>query len=487
MKKTEKLIFFSLLFFQLLLLFIFVFFRFIDADEGVYLTSASLVREGKLPYLDFFYPQMPFLPYLYSFISQGGMSSLFGGRVISAFLNLVLGLVLFFWSKRILGKNSLALILFFLFSFNGFLLTWQSVIKTYSFSNLASFVAFIFLMDALIKKPSRAIYFFLAGLFLGLGFSVRLIFLPLFLLTLLIIFVLPKEILERKVKPALFFIFGFIISSGLAIYFLFSETYAFIFENFTYHRLWGINVVETGLHQVLISFLKFAVLPQNLVIIGLSIFSLVIFLKKKTVLVCQSSYSAILAFLFALTIIISYLFVRPPQNQYYVQALPFLIFASAPAVEYFLLRLKRKISILIGAIYLLGLVPLFLIFIWGIREKDKVFHLSEVKKVVTLIQKHSNSNDQILSSWPGYVVLAQREPIKGAETVGYEVIKFLSSEEIQKLKLISWENLKEKIFKKEIPLIVGKEGILDPLSNLIKQNYQPIDSVSSIVIYKPKE
>ncbi len=38
----------------------------IDGDEGYYATAARLVSHGRTPYLDFFYPQMPLLPYVYA-------------------------------------------------------------------------------------------------------------------------------------------------------------------------------------------------------------------------------------------------------------------------------------------------------------------------------------------------------------------------------------------------------------------------------------
>ena len=486
MTKNEKLIFFTLLFFNLILLSVFVSFRYLDADEGIYLTAAALVQEGKLPYLDFFYPQMPLLPFLYSFIANLGMNSLFLGRILSAFFNFILGLFLFLFTKRLFNKTSLALTLFFLFSFNGFLLTWHSVIKTYSLSTLFCFFSFIFLNFAFAKNEGKKLYFLLSGLFLGSAFSTRLIFLPLFFLAILLIFTLSQELLKKKIAYVLLLSCGFVISSGLIIYFLFSSPFNFTFENFTYHRLWGENVVQTK-PNVLISFLKFSLFPQNLILILLSIFSLILILKKKENL----NFPVLFSFIFALIIIVSYLFVRPPQPQYYVQALPFLIFASAPALAYLFLKMKKNIlkisAWLLGIIYIASLIPILLIFVSAIREKDKVFQISEVKKVVTLIQKNSNENDEVLSSWPGYVVLAQRKPIEGAETVGYEVIKFLKPEEVEKLKLLSFENLKERIEKKEIPLIVGKEGILDPLTNIISENYQPIDSVNSIILYKPKE
>ena len=40
--------------------------RLIARDEGFYTYAAQLILEGKHPYIDFFYPQMPLLPYLYA-------------------------------------------------------------------------------------------------------------------------------------------------------------------------------------------------------------------------------------------------------------------------------------------------------------------------------------------------------------------------------------------------------------------------------------
>ena len=38
--------------------------RLIAQDEGFYVLAAALVGEGRIPYVEFFYPQMPYLPYL---------------------------------------------------------------------------------------------------------------------------------------------------------------------------------------------------------------------------------------------------------------------------------------------------------------------------------------------------------------------------------------------------------------------------------------
>ena len=55
----------------------------IDGDEGYYATAARLVSEGHTPYLDFFYPQMPLLPYLDAPVYKMAGSSLAIMRLFS--------------------------------------------------------------------------------------------------------------------------------------------------------------------------------------------------------------------------------------------------------------------------------------------------------------------------------------------------------------------------------------------------------------------
>jgi hypothetical protein len=52
----------------------------VNQDEGWYLYAARLVKEGKLPYSDFFFTQGPALPFVYSVLPIEGMLS---GRIVT--------------------------------------------------------------------------------------------------------------------------------------------------------------------------------------------------------------------------------------------------------------------------------------------------------------------------------------------------------------------------------------------------------------------
>jgi hypothetical protein len=59
--------------------------RYVDVDEGYYLYAAELILQGKTPYADFFYPQMPLFPYIYA-----GWMGLWGVEWLSAHISTLL-------------------------------------------------------------------------------------------------------------------------------------------------------------------------------------------------------------------------------------------------------------------------------------------------------------------------------------------------------------------------------------------------------------
>src|SRR6202167_429663 len=69
--------------------------RFIDGDEGFYLLASRLVLAHKKPYLDFFFLQMPLLPYVYALWMRLTQLSWISARVFAALLTTILGTLLY--------------------------------------------------------------------------------------------------------------------------------------------------------------------------------------------------------------------------------------------------------------------------------------------------------------------------------------------------------------------------------------------------------
>src|SRR5262249_36163936 len=111
--------------------------RLIDADEGIYLFNTRLVMEGKLPYHDFHYPQMPLLLYVYgAWLKIVGLSW-YAGRALSALFATALGVALAHHVARVTGRRAWGLAAAGIFALSAFAFGWLPLVKTYAFTTLA--------------------------------------------------------------------------------------------------------------------------------------------------------------------------------------------------------------------------------------------------------------------------------------------------------------------------------------------------------------
>jgi hypothetical protein len=490
--KKQLLVFWLLLVSQVIFLLAFVFLRYVDADEGLYLETAYLVKNGKLPYLDFFYNQMPYLPYAYSLISDFGFSSLFFGRLISAGASLLLGLFLFWLSYKLSQDAKISLLIFFLYGFHGLTLTWHSTVKTSTFSDLWGFVFLIFFISYLSaeKQRTKNLMVFLSGIFIGLALNFRLTHLILLITATLLIFLLPPwENIKKRVFNFVFLLFGAILSSSFAIYLFLRDPHIFIFDNLIFRQIWGLKVIKMNLLTRVFTLCKFLFYPQDLPILILATLSLIYLVRQLRKRYKRNLEDRITIVVLSLAFFIMALsfFISPTQFQYFAQALPFLLVACIPALR----KLKskwenKKIIVPIGALYLLFIIPFIMIFIFGIREKDQQFTLKNVKRVVEVIQKNSQPKERILAFLPLYVVLSQREPVPGLEAWGGEVAPLLTQKQMIASKLMALEEIKEIIQEGKVNLVVAEEWILPGSDSSLWTNYQLLEKVSGVQIYKKK-
>ena len=481
MTKPEKLIFFGLLFFQIVLGLVFVFFRFVDADEGLYLNSAYLVKQGQTPYYDFFYPQAPLLPFVFAPIADWGINSLFLGRLISLLISLILGLLLFFYYRRITTDSKSSLWLYFFYTFNGLFLVYHPVIKTYSWSDLFGFLSFIFLNKFLFFNQKKSTLFW-AGLFIGLAFNFRATFLVIFLLEVVIVLFFSK--IPNKFKSIFGFFSGVLISSIPSLILFFKNPSVFIFNNFTYHQIWGKKVVQMGVMQKILVLGKFIFYPQNLLLIFLAVLGIWWSFRN-------NFKPGKIASIFAMVLVIVYFLATPTQFQYYEQALPYVLILSTfgfSAILNWLNRNRPHMNPLFkwgsGIYYLLTLIPFFLVFILGVRERDRFFKISEAKNVVSVIQSSTTPQDKILSVWPGYLVFSKREGIEGMQTCGYEVTLFLNENEVKSLNLAKQAKIEKILEARQVKLVVVWEGGLEEFYPVIEKNYQLKTKIGKVSIYQ---
>lgn len=151
----------------------------LNQDEGWYLYAARLVREGQLPYRDFFFTQGPVLPVVYGALyrlwAPGG---LLAARVLTLLLGLT-GLALAAGTVRLLvpaDRRNLATIVFtLLLGCNLYHLYYLAIPKTYALASLCVQAGFFLLARALVRPElrHRALHLAAAGAALGFAAGTR--------------------------------------------------------------------------------------------------------------------------------------------------------------------------------------------------------------------------------------------------------------------------------------------------------------------------
>jgi hypothetical protein len=204
--------------------------RLIDGDEGFYLVAARLIREGKRPYGDFFYLQMPVFPY----VVAGWMSVVGAGwysaRILAAILAAGIGLLVFHHAARRTQSLLLAALAVLLFAASGLSLGWFSAVKTYGLSEVLLLVCF------LCAGSRRRGALVVSGICLGLATSVRLYVIvagpcvALYLARSLG----PTRALVRSLGT---FAAGTAVGLSSCVPFLLRDREAFVFDTITFHSL----------------------------------------------------------------------------------------------------------------------------------------------------------------------------------------------------------------------------------------------------------
>src|SRR5438445_2871115 len=108
------------------------FFRLADDDEGTYLLVSRLVMHGQIPFHDFFYPQMFFLPYVYGAWMKLVGYSWYGARLLSAALSVILGLLVYRQVALAARTRAWGVLASVLFAFSSLGFGWYPLIKTFA-------------------------------------------------------------------------------------------------------------------------------------------------------------------------------------------------------------------------------------------------------------------------------------------------------------------------------------------------------------------
>jgi len=417
------------------------------SDETIYINMAKALKEGLLPYKDFFYAHPPFqLLLLFPAAATGNF--LFT-KIYISIIGLICTFLTYLISKKIFDEKTAFISMLFFLIFPGFIIFGNSAMGTFE-SLLLFLLSFHFLLK---DKP------LLSAILMSISFFTR------YLVLLLIPFVLIYLFLYKKKSLKYFLIYFIFISFGLflAIYSLFG--FNFIRDTVIYH--FGRNIKSSlGLSNWIWQYLSLGFFTNFISIISLTFG----YFKKDYKLMLFSVYPPF----YDITILLLF---KQVIYHYFAFALPFVAisFGRAFSQSKFI-----DLKIFLILILLLSFITNFKSLLYYFdKNKNLVFD-----EIVNYTLEHTQKDDLIFG-----------EP----RSINY--ISFITNRKIalnyfdSDLKHLSFEGLEkvaEEVKKAKPKIIVADENYYGIFYKYFEDEYEKVKEWNEpeyyqIVLMKRKE
>lgn len=430
----------------------------VDNDEGYYGLAAKLTFEGEVPYRDFFYLQMPLLPYVYGAWMQIFGVSLEATRALSVIFALALGGLICHHAARRFASLWVGAVAVVAFASTRLVSTWYSTTKTYALSTLLLFGAFMLLdRDASARTPRR---WLAAGILLGLAIDVRLIFVA----TVPVFFILLGRDRAAVRSRAGHWAAGLAVALLPSLILLLIAPSQFVFGNIGWAAVRSNGGLVGDLHQKLEIVSDTLSQPQYVALLLLAAIAIATRLASRR--------PPPLAFWLAAALGFASLLPTPTYAQYACTTVPFLIFTALELVPPIRARLARRGGARYRNWALAGVGVLALAFVVeGVGGIEQAHRLnashsprfdqakpSAVAALANVIDAETAPGQRVLSFRPIYIFLSHAEPVPGFENNFAPVaaeIGDISDADAERLKLITNERLEALIRNHGVRLIVG--------------------------------
>ncbi len=476
---------------QLCLLVFFAFNRLVDGDEGFYLSAAREVAEGQTLYADFFYPQMPYLPHIFSVFAGKGFTTLYLTRLASVLMGLLTTGIFYLILKRLTTDKVTINFILALYVFSGMIISWHSVAKTFAWTDLFLIGTFYCLVS-FVRSP-RLWHPVVAGVLMALAVNTRLVFVPL-----VVLFLIPFIVVSGRKwgKYALAYIVPMIITAIPGIIYLLRDTRRFMFDNLYFHFMRNPGVeFPQSYYQKLFVIGKLLVNPQIMLLLILVVGAYLYGRKVHANSAGGSIFTspAGIAGITAGVITIVYFLPNPVLQQYFVQAIPFALIVSVKGVEHYLSAIRRgmagafksKLPAIVTAVYILGIIPYFVVFVGAVREFDGHTDIGNMTRICAAINEYPG-DDPILAELPMVSVLANKPVVKGVEFLGFEYPLPLDDSEQRYFRLVLNEDLKRILDNKEVSYYIVVNDPPDELVASTEANYQLQGTYERFKVYRRK-
>lgn len=440
--------------------------RLVAGDEGFYILASRLVASGEIPYVDFFYPQAPLLPYIYGFGLELFGESWHQARIVSAFFAAMLALALYARTKELLGRGwgTCALVLF---CCCGFILPWMTIVKTYALSTLLLFVAYL----ALTRERQSLWTAITAGLAFRLAVNARIFFVVAFPVFLLWIWRQSWPELSRPLLTA--FAGATFIALLPLCFFAFRDFDAFWFNNMEYHLIRSNQTAAEALWRKLLLVASLFGVRESRNLVGIQ-FALLSFAAIIGALLSLRERRRLdLAFPLALVLAVVSLLPTPSYAQYFSVTAPFLMVCVCITAHSFLSTLRAATilpralgyaalgCVLVGYFYSTPLdIERFTRTGYGVNgiftpAVARYRTLAALEEVSDALDDLGESGDEVIAAWPGYVVGSELDMLPGLENnFGLVAGGKLGADERRLYEVLSREELCDSIEAGLAPLAV---------------------------------
>ena len=474
--------------------------RLIARDEGFYIIAAQLVAQGKTLYLDFFYPQMPLLPYLYGKWMQIVGFSWENARLLSAVFTAMLGALIFSAIRK--KTNTLwGLFGLYFFCLSTLVFPWYITVKTYAFSNLCLFAAYMLVDREARTHVGKAL--FLAGALLGAAVDARLFFVALTPVLMALILFRNWKTAERW-SSQLYFLFGFGIAVSPNLYFMLNDFSTYWFNNMGYHMERSDQTFAASLRSKQTILRVLTGFKESRKFVAYQ-FPILLYMNILYALYCV--YKRKLpdgALLIAIGLFVVNFLPTPSYVQYFSTLVPFL----AVGLVLFLAEvapLAFTRSKVLGAFGVLSFAPLAIYYgaythidmdryartgegVIGIRNREmaKDWRLETVNEVAKKIDAITQPGEIILSQWPGYLLETHAQVHPGTEDhFGIRAAAKLTEDEKQRYKVISSADIKELLARRSVRIFVATKRTVNNSYRkaLAEGGYKVVDRVHDVLIY----
>lgn len=473
--------------------------RLVDGDEGFYAAAAQLTAAGRTPYVDYFYPQAPLLPYLLAPACRLGLDSLALLRLVPVLFST---LMLWLWGAALLAllpaRPVAVVTALAVLALNPHLLGWHATIKTYAAADLFATAAVA--AAALARRRGQAGWTVAAGVAAGLATATRAMYAP------LVPLVIAWPLLGRRATALTALGAGVGLSPALLL--LARDPGAFWFGNVGCHLVrWSplrAAGVAPSVWRRLAAPLK--VFGQTcgenpwllLTLLGATAGAWLWWRRRRDPARPgeDGDLTGLALAALGLLLVVS-LLPDPVHAQYFTAPLaPLAAPAMAVAFDAAGRRRPRAVAAAVGG-------AAIVLFSWTLFVKraeqpvDPVWRLDAIETVAEGVRRHSAPDDLVLAFWPGYVFESGRRYLPGFENhFAVGLSDRLSAAQRERHHIAGYERITLALRERQPRLVIVGAWMSDlnqALSNAqtklvmdaLLQNYSVIEDYGDALILAP--